>query len=584
MNKNIYFILFTIIFIHVLFFTYFINTSPLVGDGPIHMNIIESNYEKGYLNFNVPNLKGNFGFPRYIDGYPVCYPQLYYVFGTIIYPFFQHNTIYIIDFILTSLLILVSFLLAKILFSDEISLIFATLIGITPGLVYSEGNHNFMLLFNGILSLYFLLLFYKYLKISYLFLFVLAIIFTAGVKQFSYLYIFALIFGTTIYCVLKKEFNKLKFFYIGILIAIVFWLPIFIFQIYTTGTISTPAIKGWSILDTHLFKPKYMEIPKWQLEIDKIVNIEELNTKGAIRYYQVNNKYLSLISSPFEYINQFFNINTISLLPKGYRDSITLYFFIIFLILGVVLFLFQKNIIVSNSNHKKFSIKENKSIYLYFRILCFMIFLLGVPVIVLTSKVKYYLFYAFLGSLFIIIGINYFKNNKKLLIFIFFIMINLLIIYSSHELIYLKRFLNDTYMRGNIPGGYKSLIEVSKWIKDNTKENDLILAGNTQDLPYYTKRNFFWDYRLFFLNESQLLYYLQFYPNLKYIIICKNQLATNFTNWVIVPLESVFLKMLNSNEIFKKVYDKNDIYIYELNIDLLKKKARKKYENDTDSF
>jgi hypothetical protein len=118
-------------------------------------------------------------------------------------------------------------------------------------------------------------------------------------------------------------------------------------------------------------------------------------------------------------------------------------------------------------------------------------------------------------------------------------------------------------MRTSIPGGYYSLIDASHWLNENSNPKDKIMAANTQDLPYYTNRTIFWDYRIFFLNDSDVLYYLKNYYSPKYILVLDYQFVEDWNNWNLIPNTSPFVKLLNNESVFKKVYSENSINIYE---------------------
>lgn len=545
-KKLIYIALAIVIMIHLVFFIYSIKEVPLIGDGSFHQNIIEGTVKAKGLISTVPYSKGAYGFPRYMENYPVSYPQIYYMFGALIYPLFPDKTVYFIDLILTTILILISFVLAKkITGKDYMGIIFSTFIAVCSGLSYSSGNNNTFLLFAGICAF---LMLYGWLKDNnknYFGLFIIFSVFLLGSKQLAYFFFGGLVLFSLVYLLRKKDYKKIKFILFGVGLIIVLWAPILGYQITTTGTISTPSVNGLPIIDTYIFHPNYLNIPSWQEEIDEKVNISFLNTISATTYYEVNSRLSWVALSPIKTINQYFNFLNVTLLPKALKQSINPLLIALFFFLGLFVILNDKRKILD---------------YLLVSVI-----ISGFFVLFLTSRIEYFLFLPFFGLLIILLGLTYKNLNKKIIIFSIILLLSLSIIYTSLELERVSIFSNSTYMRAKTPGGFNSLLDVSKWIKENTNKTDLIMAADTQDLPYYSKRDFFWDYRLFFLNQSDLIHYLQYYPNFKYILISENQITGNFINWVNIPSNSVLLSDLEENSsLFKEVYNNNTIHIYKI--------------------
>ena len=136
-------------------------------------------------------------------------------------------------------------------------------------------------------------------------------------------------------------------------------------------------------------------------------------------------------------------------------------------------------------------------------------------------------------------------------------------------------------MRSKIPGGYNSLINLTDWLNDNINDDDLVMVANTQDVPYLSKGKYFYDYRLFFVDEERLIYYLPNYPNFRYIVISESQINPEFTNWIIIPSNSPLLKMLNEEKYFDKVYDQNTIKVYKIRYDKFLSNSTSQTTNST---
>lgn len=543
MNKRNILILIILVILHLILFAKFIYSVPNYGDSSFHQNIIEKNYNSQKLNGDIPNLRGSYGFPRYIEKYPITYPQLYYSLGTALYPLFLEKSVYTLDLIFTTLLIIIGFLIIiRITNKPLLGVVFAIFTSLSYGLVISGGNNNLIMLFSGILILFSYFSFVKTKNESYLILFFIFILFSLGTKQLIYFFHIA-IFICILFLYFNPEYKRYrKKLLIYSIITIILWIPIISFQITTTGTISTPAVEGWPIIDKFL-NPHYLEINEWQKEIDQKVNISNLDSLSASKYFEVNKRLTETIYSPYNFLNRYFNFYNISVLPLDLRPMIWIGPLLLFFILGILFFW-----------------QNNKLAF----IILLLVIIVGFLVIIFTSRVEYYLFLPFIGLIFIAGGIYSLRNNKLIFISLVFLTIVISIVGSVEHILSTEEFTKNTYMRTRIIGGEESINELYQWLNNNIVETDLVMVANTQDIPYHVKGLYFWDYRLFFLENDDLEKYLPNYPNLKYIILSDYQIKTKFENWVDVPQESPLLALLKNSTYFEKVYDKGNIKIYSL--------------------
>jgi hypothetical protein len=112
-------------------------------------------------------------------------------------------------------------------------------------------------------------------------------------------------------------------------------------------------------------------------------------------------------------------------------------------------------------------------------------------------------------------------------------------------------------------GGIASIQEVGLWIQENSNESDRIFGTSAFEWKYYTGRDISTDYRIYFLSEERINYWLN-YLRVKYVIVRQNQvLSDEEWNHVEYFPASFYHKI---REMYPLVYESSykDIEVYEV--------------------
>jgi len=72
-------------------------------------------------------------------------------------------------------------------------------------------------------------------------------------------------------------------------------------------------------------------------------------------------------------------------------------------------------------------------------------------------------------------------------------------------------------------GGIASMKDVGEWINRNTTEDDKVFGTSIYEWTYYTDREVWQDYRLYFLDKDRIDYYLSQVLDIKYVLVRDNQ-------------------------------------------------------------
>ena len=112
-------------------------------------------------------------------------------------------------------------------------------------------------------------------------------------------------------------------------------------------------------------------------------------------------------------------------------------------------------------------------------------------------------------------------------------------------------------------GGIASVKEAGDWIKNNSKESDIIWQSCGSEMLYYSNREVIGSFEYYFLNEFELNKIMKD-QNVKYIVIFDSQIVENnkWNNLCWVPIS--FSQGIKKNfiEVYKTSY--SDISIYTL--------------------
>lgn len=539
-KKNIFFYtsLILILIIFCIFSIYYYNTRPF-GDTTFHLRFMLDFYNKGKFDGLSEHLWGTYGFPRF-QQYTLNYPPLYHLIGTFFINIFKNKTVYIIDSFVLIILVIFTGQYIWNKTKSYFNVLLNTLILLLSSLLVSHGNNNlFYATFASISYLSLWLYFYNK-KNFFLICYILSSVASFGSKQF-FIFIFPfLICSFFIFCL--KERKLFKTFFFSTFLILVLICPFFYFQIKTTGTISTQTIEGWPYIDK-ILPARHMIIEDWQKEIDTIVDIEKLRQLSERHYISINSGIAIFKENPIKTAFQWSDLNNYSVLPLSLKTNFFSGMFLFLFSISIFQYLFKK--------HRPIHIIKFLSILIPFLI-----------IMTFTKRIEYVLFLPIMVVVFISSSI--YINNKKIKALLLVTILIMLIINLNIYIKNLIPFSKNNYMRTKC-----SSIDIDSmygWIIKNVEKNDLIMSANTQDDPYYTDKKYFYDYRLWFLNESDLSKYLPNYNMFKYIVIFKPSIKSDFDNWNVVPITSpLYEDLKNKNNFFKPVYENNSFQIYQKN-------------------
>lgn len=206
--------------------------------------------------------------------------------------------------------------------------------------------------------------------------------------------------------------------------------------------------------------------------------------------------------------------------------------------------------------------------FLYTLPLCYLLFYFVVP------NLRYYFSYRlFVVFVFILGVVSLFKlvsNNKQVKLLTLFTLLIVLIVLATNVAngwIHQK----NRIMYQKSEGGYSSLIEACKWLKDNTPENAIILGTPEPDLAYYSQRPVLWisPYggskipKLFQTKDESVALKICSEYNISYIWIGKYQIRKIVTWPQFIPKNGL-VSVIGSFKHFKLVYKNKDILIYKV--------------------
>lgn len=488
------------------------------------------------------HLWGVYGFPRF-QQYTLNYPAIYHTLGTILYPILDYRTVFVIDLALLFMLALTAYSLVLKKTGDKTRANLVLGMLLFSGLFISGGNNNLYFSAFAVLSVLQTLKIRERPSIANAILLVVFMTAGFGAKQF-FIFVYPALFGLQAYFAYKKRYSWQ---YLASITACVILLvaPIIGFQVKTTGTISTQTIEGWPIVDKLLWPRHIVDIPEWQKEIDRIVDIEVLRVESARHYDEVNTKVQKVISDPYGTIQRWVDPNAYSLLPLSLRTQILSSLFIGMLILAA------------------FAYGKTKKRKIDSILIALAIFLPFIFIMQFTRRIEYALFFPILVTIFMASYVPLGKGLNKNLIVEAIIALSLYATFSyTTNILY---FLNNNYMRSGV--SHDELLALYSWEKANVKNDDKVFTANTQDDPYYTDKKSFYDYRLWFLNDEQLNKYLPNYNGLKYIVIFEPNISSTFDNWNIIPSGSPLLNdIANSHEMTKIVYQSESFTVAEVKL------------------
>ncbi|RLC95925.1 MAG: hypothetical protein DRI40_04580 [Chloroflexi bacterium] len=508
------------------------------SDAAFHLPIIREIAETGDLQSTHPLLYSLFGFPRFMP-ITVNYPPLYYVLCGYLYPLFGIKVGAWLELMGTTVLILLIFLIFRKLYNERVGLLSALIVGLSPAIKWAGWDQAAFVLPFGMLAFYTYLRILDHPKLSNLLVFSLSVTALVGIFQPSYMFILAILLHFVVYTTAKRRerADLVKALLPLALLIAVGTVPVACYQIGTVGTLSTHTVNGWPVVDDVLH-PDYLDVEDWQRDIDQKVDIHKLERQGEQYYYEINPRPWQLLArNPASFVNHYFNIFAQFPLELPGLPELTLPL----LLFGGILF-------ASSLNWRRSSL----------------LFIMGLGLIpyCYLAKVSYYPYTVVLLSSFFALSLYYMRERwpgQKLFPVVTIVVALLALGYSIGGTVALKGHIDD-----RVAGPVQNLRVTGEWLRQHTAEDDKIMGAKTSEFPYYTNRTVFWDYRLFFLPEDDVVYHLKKYYKPKYVwIYPRSQLAEEWNDWREIPADSPFLDVLQDEELFMEVYNDHSAVIYQ---------------------
>jgi hypothetical protein len=536
--------LFICILIHVAIGIWFIlktPLSPMYTDWSMYIPVIKEITLTGNIPTTFP-LFGHVGFPRFMP-LTVNYPSLYFILTSMLYPFWGDKTGAWLELFSSTMSIIIVFLIFSKLYNKSVGLISAFILSISFGTIFSTWDQDIFIVFPELLILLIYLRYIENKKLSNIFIMAILSALIIGTKQSAYFFLIPIVAHFLFFSKFKLNsningINKYKELVTLILLVTLLSFPIVNYQIDNTGTLSTWTPDGWPVVDTYIFHPKYLDIEDWQKDIDEKVDFETIKERGTYYYYKKYGSLSLFKHDPIKYVNEQFNTFYVcKAMPLTLRNIPIPMFLTVLYTIGFLIFI------------SKIDIKRSVLLFI----------LLGnILVLVITSKSEYFVVGSFLWVLFPSLSINSISKKRYRYICLFLILV---VTISALSSTIMTSHNASNYMQ-NYVAQETHINEVGMWIMNHTTKNDIIMEVHPS-FPYYSNRVSFWDFRLFFLDREDLIYYLSNYHRPKYIVIYDFQITEkDWINWWWIPQDSPFLKLLNDQEYFIEQYHTGENHIY----------------------
>jgi len=180
-----------------------------------------------------------------------------------------------------------------------------------------------------------------------------------------------------------------------------------------------------------------------------------------------------------------------------------------------------------------------------------------------TDQSRYHLFIPFYILIFIIYFLDFILKKQKL---VYLIITITLISLISTSIIFFEK--NRWAVRWQIYAPSKwwiySIIETWKWMSNNLPKNIEYFQMCWNELSYYAHRKNIWDWRIYFLNNKDIINYFNT-NNLQYFVLFNSQLV-NDSQWNgLCKIPKSFTEKLHLNFTPIFISNKKDITVYKLN-------------------
>lgn len=477
---------------------------PVLGDGAHHAWIMEEIADKQSLNIETK----------------VYYPMFYHLFGAIVYSFFGITGVKLISPLMFTLSSLFVYLIAKELTkSDLVALPSILLLALSPKIIW-YGSQILMepfVVFFIVAAIYFLIFFYKRQNYKNLILVAFFVGIALSTKQSA---LFVLVAAPIFLFVNKINYkNIMAFMALIVLVAI---LP-YGFMYFTThalvGPPPDPILLHFEDSDNpywlyllHKRIGGWSKIPKWSRELAEEIDGVHLYKVGTQPHEARRKTIMDMLDrNDLVYLN--------SLYPYtwyGYSSPVDKVNFdllqILFLSGFVMVWIYSiKNpiwrvipIFLLAAWSFMFIPNDPKRYFLYLPVMLSFIYLL--PINYLAKVTRYRTAF----------------SKITLLILVFVVVVGLIPYTTGILALNTAQRLSKLQCYSPSKGGIASIQEVGLWIQENSNESDKIFGTSAYEWKYYTGRDILTDYRIYFLSEERINYWLN-YLGVKYVIVRQNQ-------------------------------------------------------------
>ena len=303
------------------------------------------------------------------------------------------------------------------------------------------------------------------------------------------------------------------------------------------------------------------DIPQWSIELDEESGASELYEQGT-RDHESRHIYIWDMVNPVKFVelNSLHSIESLTHAPGAQYFTYALLRYEGFLLLQITLiagFLFALGYAV---RHKEWRI---------------------VPAVVLFSWVftywgsdteRYFLhlpvFMAFLYPWPLLLASQNFELSRhKIVSALLILAAGACAFYAVHAGVGQLREARDLDNRQcyhESIGGMASIEEVGLWIEENTEETERLFGTSTYEWTYYTDREVWQDFRIYFLDEDRIHHYLSDVWDIKYVVVRDNQIIDDFfwNHLEYYPLS--FYDKIKDNYELVYTSSSEDIWVYSI--------------------
>ena len=530
------------------------NDLPVLGDGTYHMFVMEEIADKGSVDIDVM----------------VHYPMFYHLYGGLTSLFFGIPGIKLLSPIMTALSGLVVYLIAlKLTSSKPVGLAAMLLIASSAKLVQYNAQILMepFLIFFVLLAIYSALLFYKNPSTIMALFCSLSVTMAICTKQQA---LFLLLALPAFFIVNRMPLKRTLLF---LALAIVFASGPYMCLHSSIGGLDIPSSTGSifhriltpapdkdSFLNHIAIQPSVDDVPDWSRQLDQEADAPSLHEQGT-RDAESRHVYIWDMVNPIKFLD----LNSLQpylSIVHGFRGSTPLFLrtlgYLSLQILLITGLFFSLGYSIGNRKWRivpavilfswlfMFWGSDTQRYFLYLPV--FMAFLCPWPLHLVSEN---------------------FEMSRHKIASLFLILLTCVIaLYlvqaavGEHSDV---RELADTQCYHPSEGGIASIEEVGRWIKEDSGEGDRIFGTSIYEWTYYTDREVWHDYRIYYLSKERIDYYLRETWNIKYIIVRENQIIEDtFWNHLEYYPESFYNQIKELYSPATYISECNDIEVYEI--------------------